>query len=47
VLARGGSAVGEVIRRDDPALGRLTAVYVRDPEGNAIELQRWERPAAG
>lgn len=47
VLARGGSAVGEVIHRDYPALGRLTAVYVRDPEGNAIELQRWERPAAG
>ena len=47
VLAHGGSTVGELIHRDYPELGRLTAVYVRDPEGNAIELQRWERAAGG
>jgi predicted enzyme related to lactoylglutathione lyase len=28
-----------------PWVDRLTAVDVRDPEGNAIELQRWERNA--
>jgi catechol 2,3-dioxygenase-like lactoylglutathione lyase family enzyme len=44
VLAHGGQAIGEVVRRDYPALGRLTAVYVRDPEGNPIELQHWDRP---
>ena len=41
VVAHGGSALGEVVHRDYPELGRLTAVYARDPEGNIIELQNW------
>ena len=43
VLAHGGSALGGVVRRDYPELGRLTAVYARDPEGNIIEIQNWTR----
>jgi len=43
VLARGGSALGEIVHKEYPVLGVLTAVYARDPEGNIIELQNWAR----
>ena len=43
VLAHGGSELGGVIRRDYPELGLLTAAYVRDPEGNIVEIQNWDR----
>jgi len=43
VCAHGGSALGEVVVREYPQLGRLTAVYARDPEGNILELQNWTR----
>ena len=38
VLAAGGSPQGEIIQKTTPAGGMATAVYVRDPEGNIIEL---------
>lgn len=41
VLAAGGSAVGEIAHRDVPGVGRLTFRYLRDPEGNILEVQRW------
>ena len=41
VLAAGGSAVGELATRDVPGVGRLTFRYLRDPEGNIVELQSW------
>jgi catechol 2,3-dioxygenase-like lactoylglutathione lyase family enzyme len=41
VLAAGGSAVGEPVDVEVAGAGRLSFVYVRDPEGNIIELQRW------
>jgi predicted enzyme related to lactoylglutathione lyase len=44
VLARGGAVVGEVVVLTTATGARLTVCYVTDPEGNAIELQRWERP---
>lgn len=41
VLSQGCSAVGEVVSLS-PAPGRqVTWCYVRDPEGNIIELQSW------
>ena len=43
VLAHGGSSLGEIVQRDYSELGRLTAVYARDPEGNVLELQNWAR----
>ena len=43
VLATGGSTLGEVVHREYPELGTLAAVYARDPEGNILELQNWER----
>jgi catechol 2,3-dioxygenase-like lactoylglutathione lyase family enzyme len=38
VMAAGGSPQGEIIKKTTPAGGMATAVYVRDPEGNIIEL---------
>jgi len=43
VIAAGGRALGEVASSEIPDAGRLTFVYVRDPEGNLIELQSWGR----
>jgi predicted enzyme related to lactoylglutathione lyase len=42
VVAAGGRALGEVTRTDVPGRGALTFVYAADPEGNGIELQRWD-----
>jgi len=41
VLVAGGSSVGEVVTLPISASGAVTFAYVRDPEGNVIELQRW------
>lgn len=42
VLEAGGSAVGEVARTHVPGRGDLTFVYATDPEGNLVEIQRWD-----
>ena len=41
VLKWGGSDVGKLVTIDIPGAGQLTLVYMTDPEGNIIELQRW------
>lgn len=41
VITAGGGSVGDVESVDIPGRGRLTEVYVTDPEGNIIELQKW------
>lgn len=41
VLAAGGSAVGEVVTLQLATGARVTWCYVRDPEGNIVELQSW------
>ena len=43
LLAYGGEQLGGLIRRDYGELGVLTAVYARDPEGNIIEIQNWQK----
>ena len=40
VIAMGGGLVGEVVDVDLPGVGRLEFAYMRDPEGNIIEIQR-------
>lgn len=42
VLERGGGSLGEVTSHEVEGVGRLTFVYATDPEGNILELQRWE-----
>jgi len=41
VFDNGGSAVGELTVREVPGVGLLTLQYIADPEGNIIEIQRW------
>ncbi|RJP65552.1 MAG: VOC family protein [Candidatus Abyssobacteria bacterium SURF_17] len=41
VLSAGGKHFGKLVDTEVPGVGRLTVVYVTDPEGNIIELQRW------
>jgi len=46
VLAAGGSAVGSIETPAIEGAGRITWCYVRDPEGNIIELQRRDEALA-
>ncbi len=41
VLAEGGSELGPVITSQTADGRRVTWTYVRDPEGNLVELQAW------
>jgi predicted enzyme related to lactoylglutathione lyase len=43
VLQAGGRVVGKLIEREIAGVGVVTFQYLRDPEGNIIELQSWER----
>lgn len=45
-LAFGGKHYGEIVQHPVPGVGLLTFVYVRDPDGNIVELQHWKRDAA-
>jgi len=42
VLEHGGGSLGKIASHEVEGVGRLTFVYATDPEGNIIELQRWE-----
>ena len=42
IVARGGSTVGPPVETTIAGQGDLLWQYVRDPEGNMIELQSWE-----
>jgi len=39
ILEAGGSAVGELVRTNIPSVGEIEFAYMRDPEGNFIEIQ--------
>ncbi len=41
VVGGGGSEHGEVVEQHVAGVGVLVFTYVRDPEGNLIELQSW------
>ena len=43
VIENGGSANGQIVERAVEGVGVITLVYARDPEGNLIELQNWEK----
>jgi len=43
VAAGGGTALGEIVTHVVDGVGELTFTYARDPEGNILELQRWDR----
>jgi len=41
VMAAGGGVIGEIVSVPIPPAGTVEFVYLTDPEGNIIELQRW------
>ena len=43
VVAEGGSRLGDIAQLRVDGVGVATMVYARDPEGNVIEIQRWDR----
>jgi len=43
-LEAGGSPAGKIVTRPIPGAGTITFAYLRDPEGNLVELQRWSDP---
>ena len=43
LLAHGGTKLGEIVKREYEEIGILTMVYSRDPEGNIIEIQNWQK----
>jgi lactoylglutathione lyase len=42
IKEKGGGLVGKRISAQIEGVGRLDVVYARDPEGNIIEIQKWE-----
>lgn len=42
IVALGGRDLGEIVTAEIDGAGQVTFVYLRDPEGNIIELQSWE-----
>jgi len=43
VLAAGGRCIGDLVTVEIAGAGTITLIYMTDPEGNIIELQKWER----
>lgn len=41
LLKNGGSVYGELVKEKIEELGTIEVVYARDPEGNIIEIQKW------
>jgi catechol 2,3-dioxygenase-like lactoylglutathione lyase family enzyme len=41
VIAAGGKRVGELVTIEISGAGTITFIYMTDPEGNIIELQKW------
>ena len=42
VLEYGGNFYGEITKTEIKNVGKLTAVYMRDPENNIVEIQSWK-----
>ena len=42
LLKNGGSSVGQLINTEINGVGKISVVYAKDPEGNIIEIQKWE-----
>ncbi len=41
-FSKGGSAIGELVVQAVPGVGTLSIQYIADPEGNIVEIQRWD-----
>jgi len=43
LIEHGGEQFGELIKKEYEGIGILTVVYAKDPEGNFIEIQNWNK----
>jgi predicted enzyme related to lactoylglutathione lyase len=43
VLAAGGGELGKIAAVEVAGAGAITFAYLTDPEGNIVEVQRWEK----
>ncbi len=43
IKAGGGSANGKISKTRIEGVGEITFVYARDPEGNLVEIQHWNK----
>jgi catechol 2,3-dioxygenase-like lactoylglutathione lyase family enzyme len=43
VVRAGGWMLGKLVRQEIEGVGLCTFIYVRDPERNIVEIQKWER----
>ncbi len=43
VIEQGGEKLGEIVEKEIPNVGMIKFTYFRDPEGNIIEIQSWEK----
>lgn len=43
LIMHGGKLFGEVVKKQYSELGLLTVAYTKDPEGNFVELQNWQK----
>lgn len=43
VIEYGGSSIGEISKNQVVGVGEITFVYLRDPDGNILEVQHWNR----
>ncbi len=41
ILALGGRDLGQLVTIDIAGAGKLSLIYMTDPEGNIVELQHW------
>ena len=42
IVEHGGSHAGSIVEKAIEGVGMITFVYMRDPDGNLIELQSWD-----
>jgi len=42
IIEKGGNKYGELVQKQIPEVGKLTVIYMKDIEGNIIELQNWQ-----
>jgi hypothetical protein len=43
MLDHGGGVLGKIAVKEIPGAGTVTFVYAKDPEGNVVELQNWQK----
>ena len=43
VLQSGGFNLGEISKHEFTGVGELTFIYMKDPEGNIVEIQKWKK----